>query len=313
MAMHKPESRPVRPEDYWPIHRLIGETMPITPLGFNGDIRRWEGKRFYDKNPAGDPDWCKNSQLWPRPSGQPAAVAHPDSPGYPALLVHPDYRRLEPEMIAWAEEHLSRPLPEGKLLEEGKSEIQFYVYDYDAQRQRLLADRGYQKMTSGGTIRRLRFGQQSLARPALAAGYRLRTTDPEDDADAQQIADLLNAAFNRDFHNATEYQNFARQAPSFQPDLDLVAITPDGAFAAYVGIPYDQANQLGIFEPVCTHPDHRQKGLARALMREGLLRLSALGAHYAMVDTGDMIPANRLYDAIGFGEVHQGAYWRKIF
>ncbi|UCG26158.1 MAG: GNAT family N-acetyltransferase, partial [Chloroflexota bacterium] len=106
---------------------------------------------------------------------------------------------------------------------------------------------------------------------------------------------------------------FTRQAPSFQPDLDLVAIAPDGAFAAYVGIPYDRANQLGIFEPVCTHPDHRRKGLARALMQEGLLRLQALGAHYAMVDTGDMISANRLYDAIGFGEMHQGYYWRKIF
>ena len=317
--MEEVASRPVRPEDYWPIHRLIGETIPITPLGFNGDIRRWEGKRFYDKNPAGNPDWYKNSRLWQRPSGQPVAVIHPDSPGYPALLIHPDHRRLEQEMIAWAEEHLAKPLQEGKPIQEGKplqegrSEIQFYVYDYDVQRQRLLEDRGYQKTTSGGAIRRLRFGQQVLVQPALAEGYCLRTTNPEDDADAQQIADLLNAAFNRDFHNAAEYQNFARQAPSFRADLDLVAIAPDGAFAAYVGIPYDQANQLGIFEPVCTHPDHRRKGLAGALMREGLCRLQALGAHYAMVDTGDMVPANRLYDTIGFSEVHRGFYWRKIF
>jgi ribosomal protein S18 acetylase RimI-like enzyme len=307
MADHKPESRPVRPEDYWAIHRLIGETVPITPVGFNGDIRRWEGKRFYDENPAGNPDWHKNSQLWPRPSGQPAAVVHPDSPGYPALLVHPDYRRLEPEMIAWAEAHLSKPL------EDGKRQIQFYVYNHDAQRQRLLKDRGYEKLSSGGTIRRLAFGQQPLVQPALATGYRIRTTNPEDGVDAQQIADLLNASFNRDFHNAAEYQNFTRRAPSFQPDLDLVAVDSEGAFAAYVGIPYDRANRLGIFEPVCTHPDRRRKSLARTLMLEGLLRLSTLGAQYAMVDTGDMIPANRLYDTIGSGEMYKGLYWRKIF
>ena len=36
-------SRPVRPEDYWLIHRLLVETTPITPVGFNGDIRRWGG------------------------------------------------------------------------------------------------------------------------------------------------------------------------------------------------------------------------------------------------------------------------------
>ncbi|HSG18129.1 MAG TPA: GNAT family N-acetyltransferase [Anaerolineae bacterium] len=307
MVDYKPESRPVRADDYWPIHRLIGETTSISPLGFNGDIRRWEGKRFYDKNPAGNPDWYRNSQLWLRPSGQPVAVAHPDSPGYPALLVHPDYRRLEPQMIAWAEKHLSKPL------EDGRRQIQFYVYDYDVYRQQLMEDRGYEKTPSGGTIRRLHFRQQQLVRPALAKGYLLRTTHPEDDADAQQLADLLNAAFNRDFHNAVEYQNFTRQAPSFQPDLDLVTIAPDGAFAAYVGIPYDSANRLGIFEPVCTHPEHRRQGLARTLMQDGLRRLQALGAHYAMVDTGDMIPANRLYDTLGFGEIRQGYYWRKIF
>jgi predicted N-acetyltransferase YhbS len=305
-------SRPVQPEDYWLIHRLLIETTPLTPVGFNGDIRRWEGKRFYDKHPAGNPDWHKDSQLWQRPSGQPVAVAHPDSPGYPALLVHPDYRHLEPEIVAWAERHLT------ESLEDGGRQIQFYVYAYDAQRQRLLADRGYEKQSAGGAIRRLRFGRQPLARPTLAEGYWLRTTKPEDAGDAQRIADLLNAAFKRDFHTAAEYQTFTRLAPSFQPNLDLVAVAPDdvdtaGAFAAYTGIPYDRANRIGIFEPVCTHPDHRRRGLARALMQEGLLRLRALGAQYAIVDTGDMIPANQLYTTMGFSEVYRGAYWRKHF
>ena len=299
-------ARPVRPDDYWPIHRLIAETAASTPLGFNGDIRRWEGKRFYDQNPAGDPHWPKDSYLWQRPSGQPVAMTHPDSPGYPTLLVHPDYRHLEPASIAWAEDHLSQ------TLDHGRRQVQFYVYDYDAQRQRLLADRGYEKLNAGGIIRRLRFGQQPLARPNLAEGYHLRTTEPENEADAQQMADLLNAAFNRDFHNAAEYQNFTRLAPSFRPDLDLVAIAPNGLFAAYVGIPYDDINKIGIFDPGSTHPQHRRLGLARALMQEGLLRLQALGAHYAMVDTGDMIPANRLYSTIGFDEMARGFYWRKI-
>ncbi len=90
-------------------------------------------------------------------------------------------------------------------------------------------------------------------------------------------------------------------------------MAPNGAFAAYVGIPYDRANQMGIFEPVCTHPEHHRRGLARALMREGLLRLRALGAQYAMVDTGDMAPANQLYDAMGFSEMYRGTYWKKVF
>ena len=92
-----------------------------------------------------------------------------------------------------------------------------------------------------------------------------------------------------------------------------MAVAPDGTFAAYVGVPYDEANKCGIFEPVCTHPDHRRKGLARTLMLEGLQRLKTLGAVDVHVETGDMIPANRLYDSIGFTEAYKGFVWRKIF
>jgi N-acetylglutamate synthase-like GNAT family acetyltransferase len=79
-------------------------------------------------------------------------------------------------------------------------------------------------------------------------------------------------------------------------------VAPDGGFAAYIGIPYDEPNRYGIFEPVCTHPDHQRKGLARALMAEGLLRLRALGAVDVTVDTGDMAAANAFYTAMGFTE-----------
>ena len=47
-------------------------------------------------------------------------------------------------------------------------------------------------------------------------------------------------------------------------------------------------------------------------MLEGLRRLHALGAVDATVGTGDMIPANRLYDSIGFTEVQKGYVWQKV-
>jgi hypothetical protein len=54
-------------------------------------------------------------------------------------------------------------------------------------------------------------------------------------------------------------------------------------------------------------------GLAKALMQEGLWRLEALGAQDITVETGDLIPANRLYASIGFGEIYPFATWRKTF
>ncbi len=288
------------------MRELLQRTMPTTPLGLNWDVRRWDGAYFYNPSGAWSADFVSHIRLWETGVGQLVGVVNRDGPDDAHLQVDPDFRHLEPEMIAWAEEHLA-----AQTQNSDARQLEIYVYEYDALRQRLLAERGYVKMAHGGMLRHLRLGQGPIPDRPIAAGYTLRTTHPEELADCQRIADLLNAAFRRDFHNAAEYQMFARFAPCFYPELDLVAEAPDGSFAAYVGVPYHAANRLGIFEPVCTHPDHQRKGLGRSLMLEGLRRLRAIGATDVTVDTGDMIPANCLYDSMGFTEAYKGYSWRK--
>jgi hypothetical protein len=48
-------------------------------------------------------------------------------------------------------------------------------------------------------------------------------------------------------------------------------------------------------------------------MIAGLHQLKVLGAREATVETGAMLPANSLYDAVGFSEVYQCFLWRKLF
>lgn len=292
-------------EDYWRMRQLLIDTVRITPTGFNWDMRRLDGKRFYEADPAANYMLTRPIGLWENRAGELVAFVLAESPDDAHLQVHPDYRHLEEQLVEWAEENL------GAEDAEGRRQLQIYTYEYDALRQQTLAARGYEKMAYGGMIRHLRLGCQSLPAVEMAPGYHLRTTQPGDLEDCWRIARLLNAAFNRTIHNAEEYQNFARRAPCFRVDLDLVAVAPDGSFAAYVGIPYDEANRWGIFEPVCTHPDHQRKGLGRALMSEGLLRLWQLGATDASVDTGDMVAANAFYTAMGFTEAYKGFSWRK--
>lgn len=292
-------------EDYPAMRQLLLDTVAITPVGFNWDVRRLDGKRFYEADPDFNYLLTRPVQLWENDAGELVAYVLAESPVDAHLQVHPDYRYLEDELVAWAEANL------GGEDDEGRRHLEIYAYEYDALRQQVLASRGYTKMDYGGMIRHLRLGRQPRPSVDLADGYTIRTTQPEDLADCQRIADLLNAAFGRTFHSAREFQNFARRAPCFRGDLDLVAVAPDGRFAAYVGIPYDDQNRWGIFEPVCTHPDHQRKGLARALMNEGLLRLWERGATDASVDTGDMIAANAFYTAMGFTEAYKGYSWRK--
>jgi GNAT superfamily N-acetyltransferase len=300
-------SRPAQGDvDFWRVRNLLSTTCALTPPGFNWDIRRWDGMRFYGTDPSLDPRWGEQFQLWETAAGQLVGAVHSGDGGDVYLQLHPEYRHIEEEMIAWAENHLAVPGEDGQ-----RRELSFFVYEYDAPRRRVLEKRGYKCISKAMVTRRMLFKEVPIPPVEIKERYTLRTTHPHDEEDCQQIADLLNAAFQRDFHNAEEYRNFTRLAPSFRPDLDLVAQAPDGSFAAYVGVPYDEANRRGIFEPVCTHPDHRRNGLARALMIEGLRRLQAIGAADVTVETGATLPVNRLFDTIGFSEVHKGFVWRK--
>ena len=208
------------------------------------------------------------------------------------------------EMLAWAEGALAEPVPETS-----GQKLQHFAHDYDSPRQQVLAARGYQQKDWFGMDRRLRFGEWPIPAAQLPEPYRLRTVRAGNADDCARIAALLNAAFNRSSHSVAEYVNFTLHSPSYRPDLDLVAEAEDGTFAALVGVTYEPINRYGVFEPVCTHPDHQRHGLARALMLEGLLRLKALGARDAWVGTGDMLPANALYDSMGFTEAYRGHYW----
>ncbi len=302
-------------DDFMRVRSLLIETYPITPADFNWDTRRWEGSRFYNADPALNPRWRDDVRLWETSEGRLVGVTHAEGRGDACLQIHPHYRPLiEEEMIAWAEDHLA------VLTEDGQQrQITVFAYDYDAQRLQLLVARGYEEQPYGGVIRHMRFGKKPVPPPELAAGYTLRCTRPGAD-DCQRIADLVNAAFRRTFHNAGEYHTFSTLSPSFRHDLHLVAEAPDGSFAAHIGLTYDEVNRYGLFEPVCTHPDHVRKGLARALMLEGLRRIRVLGAVEARVGSGDPVnaqAANRLYHAIGeaagFVETYEGRYWRKTF
>ncbi len=308
MTTYTITSRPTAGDaDFWRMRDLLLATVPGLPLGMNWDIRRLEGRRFYDADLAANGLQARPVALW-EDAGELVGFVLPESAGDAHLQVHGDYRHLEEEMIAWAEAHLAASLAGGT-----ERQLEIYVYDYDVLRQRLLAARGYVKTDEWGMLRRIRLGKGSLARPRVAAGYVLRPTRSGDLAECARMADLLNAAFGRTFHHAQEYHNFAMAAPCFRPELDLVTEAPDGSLAAYIGIPYDAVNRRGIFEPVCTHPDHRRRGLAQALMQEGLLRLRGLGAVDATVDTGDMTPANRFYDGMGFTEAYRGVTWRRVW
>jgi mycothiol synthase len=302
--------RPFAGETDWQrVRDLLIETFPITGPGFNWDFRRWDGRRFHRENTAITSQWGESMHLWETGAGQLVGLVHPEgsSVGDACIELHPDFRFLEEEMLTWAEEHLSTPGSDP-----GQRRLEAYTFEHDAPRLYLLAKHGFEKTTDHGCLRRMYFENFAIPPVQWDPGYVLRTTRPGDEGEYQRMADMLNAGFNRTLHKALEYRNFVHQSPAFRHDLNLVAEAPDGIFASHVAVNYDEVNRWGIFEPVCTHPAHRRHGLASSLMYEGMHRLKALGARGASVDTGDAVPANGLYEAVGFTEAYVGFVWRKV-
>jgi len=306
--------RPLETEqDWWRVRDLLIETFPITGPAFNWEVRRWEGGRFHNVPSAWAPAQYADHILWETETGRLAGLAHHEGDEI-MLQIHPDFRaQIEEPMLEYGEAHFAVPAPQERR------QVHVLAYEYDAPRQRLLQKRGYQKMPYGWITRWMRLGRQPLPEPLTADGYTLRTTRPPSAgpacwADCERMASLLNAAFERPgFHQPEEYHNWMTNAPMFLNELNLVMTAPDGSFAAHAALNYVSALRYAVFEPVCTHPDHRRHGLAKALMLEGLRRARALGARIVEVSTGDADAANALYDSIGFTEYYKAFAWKKVW
>ncbi len=294
-------------DDWWRIRDFILDTYPITPTGFVWENRRWEGWRFHRERPVPVQRLREVIRIW-ESSGRIVGAAHPEGRGDVHLQVHPDFRHLESDMFAWAEDRLSLPGQNGE-----PQVVTTFAFNYDSLRQRVLIDRGWTRLDSGGMARHLRLGGEPLRPTPHIDGYVLRSTRATDRNIAQRMAAVINAGFNTDVHTATALDTFMRKSPTFSHDLNLVAETPDGNFTAHVGGTYDGRNRRGIIEPVCTDPGHRRRGLAHALAVEVIARLKKLGATDVFVGTGDDDSADAFYESVGFTEAYHGNVWRKTW
>jgi len=140
-----------------------------------------------------------------------------------------------------------------------------------------------------------------LVAPTLPDGFYVRRMSGEREALARAAAS--HAAFESDMPMESYLQRYLAfmHSPVYRPELDIVAIAPDGSVAAFCQGWLDFTNRVGLFEPVGTHPDYRRLGLGKAILTEGMRRMVAYGMRTAIVCTEHDNPAaQRLYETVGF-------------
>ncbi len=291
----------VSEDDYAALRRffmeLPGMRTQAGPFGATvGDLDWW---RFHHE----DVDQMLNCQLWIDDSRD-AVVGFTWPEGNAIdLYCDPRARAIEPEMISWAV---------ARVQKRGESSITIVACDKDRDRQIALDRAGFSATEAHYTFR----GQPLVGRrfePVLAEGYRFGDLVDADDATIEARVNVHRAAWDRSKYTV-EKQRRVMGSPTYRPDLDLVAISANGEYATCMIVWFDAYNRIGVFEPVGCHPDHRQKGLTKAVMYEGMRRLQALGAERAFVNSWhESLPANRLYDSAGFQVVDRQRKWKLSF
>jgi len=260
---------------------------------------------------SGERTWESEVRLWETEDGELVGVVHPEWGIGPVrsdrdvfLEIHPGYRHLENEMLDWAEADHEGRRPAGRR----PWRLSATIYDYDLKRAERLARRGYRHIGLVGYKRRCEL-RRSIPTGELPLGYTIR---PVADHQMEAWATVVGAAFDNPWNTAERCRVWLR-APTNRRDLNLVAVAPDGVLASFAIAWFDEANRIGMFEPVGTHPEHRCLGLARAVLCEGLRRLRALGATTVYVGCGTGEDVTRLYRSAGFTEFDEENQWQKEF
>jgi ribosomal protein S18 acetylase RimI-like enzyme len=139
---------------------------------------------------------------------------------------------------------------------------------------------------------------RELPEPAVPDGYRVRTVAGAAEIPAR--VDVHRAAFAPSKLTVEKYEILVG-LETYDYTQDAVVEAPDGSFAAFTMCWLDRTVGLGYFEPVGTHPDHRRRGLGKAVNTFGLRLLQAAGAREAMVYSEASTAASRaLYESVGF-------------
>ncbi len=291
--------------DFQRVRDFLIDIYGITRQPFNWTLERWDYCRYFVNNL-----WDRDTQQWEdlvrvwESDGQIIGVAcYEGRLGEVYPQVHPNHRDLEDEMMAWAEEHLTVER------EDGTHRLSVRAYDYDTFRQTMLQKRGYHRVDHL-EHRYRRSLEAPLPEPAVPKGYTVRSLREDDELSKRCLA--LGRAFRSKPADLEVYRSL-QSAPGYRLDLDIVIEAPDASFAAFALTWYDQVNNIGMFEPVGTDPDHQRKGLGKAVMYEGFRRLKGLGATLAYVGTGSQVAANRLYHSLGFDEDFTDHAWTKVF
>ena len=287
-------------EDYWRIREFLREVSILNDRhDLSWSLLRWDYWRWHINENIFKLRLEDVVMLW-EAKGRIVAMLNPDTTGEVFFQIHPADHSLAllSEMLDIAEQKLF------KAREDGKKELLAWVNAEDTVYKNILVQCGY--VRSKFSSEHMRYRPFSLPIPNAAPpdGYTVRALGEENELPARSW--LSWKVFHPDEpdenYQGWEWYRNVQRVPIYRRDLDILAVAPDGEFAAFCTVWFDDITRTAVFEPVGTHPSHQKRGLGKAVMSEGLRRAQNLGATLATVSSYSK-GAHALYESMGFTQV----------
>jgi ribosomal protein S18 acetylase RimI-like enzyme len=230
---------------------------------------------------------------------------------YFEILPEATHTDIAAQVIAWGMERLRNTEQES----DEPLELQASCRADNAERIALLERHGFMRQERY-TLHYVRPLDEPIPEPQVPEGFAIRHVEGEHEVEA--LVALHRAAFDTENMTVESRLSWMR-TPDYDPELDLVAVAPDGTLATYLFCSINrEENALtgrkeGRTDPVATYPKFQRRGLAQALLLTGLHLLKQRGVETARMGTGSWnVAMQETARSVGFRAESRTIFFEKL-
>ena len=287
-------SEPGFTDDFLRVRDFLVRINRKNPIQYDFEWGRWE---WAFSLPYLDTANLSKIGIWEADGEIVALATYEEGPGSIYFCIDPAFHFLKTEMLLYAQENLRSADGGLKIL----------INNVDEELQLIAAKHGFvaTQELEGNAVYDIDLEQIDYALPH---GYSIISL--ADDFDIVKFNRVLWRGFNHEGEPPTTEADLADRrtsisGPHLNLDLCILAVAPNGDYASYCGMWYDNETEYALVEPVATDPDHRLLGLGKAAVLEGIRRCGQLGAKQAYVGS-----SQQFYYQIGFRPIPTSTFWK---
>jgi ribosomal protein S18 acetylase RimI-like enzyme len=202
------------------------------------------------------------------------------------IVVHPSFLALFSEVLNWGLEFWAG----------GMTKISTSVYTYDQQKVEQLMAAGFYEDGHESNVRTYTLQQYDFSYD-LKPDFKLLSFSEYGNYESR--VKLVHNVFGNPSYSEARLRSL-QSTPSYQAELDLVIVNPQGKSVAYcMGWVEENDPKSGYIEPMGVHTDYRRNGLGTALAKECFKRLGNMGVEsVSIASQAEPNASNFLYESL---------------